>query len=96
MREVEPCLERPPFPQNRSVREGYLPPVITKVLLWLGLTFLAGSIFYAMLRSAKAERDVWRADRKQRTELCEAQGGIPRYQVRGRSYDGCDFPPDKR
>jgi hypothetical protein len=38
------------------------------------------------------ERDQWRADWMRRTELCEAQGGIPRYQVRGRSYDGCDFP----
>jgi hypothetical protein len=39
------------------------------------------------------ERNQWHADVMRRTELCEAQGGIPRYQVRGQSYDGCDFPP---
>ncbi len=71
-------------------------PFWLKVSLWLALAALAGVAFTAMLRSDKAERDVWRADWKRRTELCEAQGGIPRYQVRGRSYDGCDFPPEKR
>lgn len=45
------------------------------------------------LGEEKAERAEWRAEQLRRTELCEAQGGIPRYEIRGRSYDGCDFPP---
>jgi hypothetical protein len=64
-----------------------------KVGLWsLGIIAFC-VVMVVILHFDKRERDEWRADWKRRTELCEAQGGIPRYQVRGRSYDGCDFPP---
>jgi hypothetical protein len=53
-------------------------------------------VFGLALRFDHRERDRWRADWMRRTELCETQGGIPRYQERGASYDGCDFPPQRQ
>jgi hypothetical protein len=72
-----------------------MPPLSAgqKVGLWsLGIIAFC-VVMSVILHYDRKERDEWRADWKRRTELCEAQGGIPRYQVRGRSYDGCDFPP---
>lgn len=96
---------RPPdFPPNRVLREGEIPPrrpdgVIStpmpfwlKAFLWVVLACAAAVGFSFLLRMDNAERAEWKAEWLRRTELCEAQGGIPRYAIRGRSYDGCDFP----
>lgn len=91
------CLP-PPFPPNRRLREGELPPLPRwqKAVLWAVVAALAASGLYGLYRLDRAERRAWKAEWMRRTELCEAQGGIPRYQVRGRSYDGCDFPKENR
>lgn len=88
-------MSGPPKPRHweDSGSEDLPMPLWLKVLLWVAVAVVASAGFSLMLRHDLAERNEWRAELLRRTELCEAQGGIPRYQVRGRSYDGCDFPP---
>lgn len=66
---------------------------LERTLFWAFCVFLAVSLICLIAALSAREKRQWRADWMRRTELCEAQGGIPRYQVRGRGYDGCDFPP---
>lgn len=66
---------------------------IERCLFWSFCIAIGAILLVVIAESSAREKRQWRADWLRRTELCEAQGGIPRYEVRGRGYDGCDFPP---
>lgn len=71
-----------------------LEPWVKAVLWTLGVLALIAGLA-TLARLSEKEKAVWRAEDMRRTQLCEAMGGIPRYSIRGRSYDGCDFPKDR-
>jgi hypothetical protein len=85
-----PSLDRDP-----AYREPPMPKWLKAVIIAAAVGGLV-SVIALIAQLDWAERDRWRAENMRRTELCEERGGIPRYQVRGRSYDGCDFPPQER
>ena len=67
-------------------------PLWQKLVIGFIIGLSLGLYLTWAIRVAHTDRRLREADYQRRTELCEAHGGIPRYDVRGRSYLGCDFP----